>query len=78
MQGGSGGPLKNYYGPLIFRYSPVTRNKVDVANWEAVWPVLRTTALRHFDPLYCRRCYEPEAARHQSLAIRPHGGEVCV
>lgn len=49
MRRGSGGPLENYCGPLIFRHSPVTRNKVDVAPWEAVWPVLRTNALKYFD-----------------------------
>jgi len=49
MQRGFGGPLRNYWGPLIFRHSPVTLNKVYVAPWKAVWPVLRTTALRHFD-----------------------------
>jgi len=49
MQRSFVGPLKNYCRPLIFDRSPVTPNKVDVAPWETVWPVLRTTALRHFD-----------------------------
>jgi hypothetical protein len=49
MQRSFGGPLKNYCGPLIFRHSPVIPNKVDVAAWKAVLPVLRTTALRYFD-----------------------------
>jgi hypothetical protein len=49
MQPSFSDPLKNYCGSLIFCHYPVTPNKIDMAPWEAVWPVLRTTSLRHFD-----------------------------